>query len=288
MTKINLIQGSPEWLAFRKTHIGASDIPSIMGTSPFKTKAALWLEKFKDAPVYVNDAMREGARKEAQGRVLLYKLTGELFIPEVHEHPTIPYASASLDGVSESGNLICEIKHPGKLSKKIPLHYYQQIQWQLFCIGEPFAKCLYLERLDDDNYYLEEVSRDDACICELLKEANDFWVPLPGEVCPYSASRDFQWMGEESEEAQAQWIEKKKALDRATLEEKDAKARVLDYTDGLSSLGKYVRVLVSERKGLVDWEKLCAALNIDANTVEKYRKTPVNSIRITENKEDKS
>ena len=39
------IQGTPEWLEFRRTMVMASDSPVIMGVSPWKTPLQLYHEK---------------------------------------------------------------------------------------------------------------------------------------------------------------------------------------------------------------------------------------------------
>ena len=39
------LQGSPEWLTYRRTHIMASDAPILMLESPYKTVRDLYLEK---------------------------------------------------------------------------------------------------------------------------------------------------------------------------------------------------------------------------------------------------
>ena len=40
----NLIQGSPEWLAYRPSHDNASDAPAMMGCSSYKTRDQLIAE----------------------------------------------------------------------------------------------------------------------------------------------------------------------------------------------------------------------------------------------------
>jgi len=40
-----LRQNTPEWLEVRKTKLGASDAPAILGISPYKTAYQLFLEK---------------------------------------------------------------------------------------------------------------------------------------------------------------------------------------------------------------------------------------------------
>ena len=42
-----LVQQSEEWLEFRRSRIGASDAPIIMGVSPWKTHYKLWVEKIQ-------------------------------------------------------------------------------------------------------------------------------------------------------------------------------------------------------------------------------------------------
>ena len=45
MKIIPIEQQSPEWFEWRKTGITASDMPIIMGVSPYKTPWQLWAEK---------------------------------------------------------------------------------------------------------------------------------------------------------------------------------------------------------------------------------------------------
>ena len=45
LEKLNLIHGSPEWKAFRRTGIGGSDAAAILGLSPFKSNIEVWEEK---------------------------------------------------------------------------------------------------------------------------------------------------------------------------------------------------------------------------------------------------
>ena len=43
MRIIDLVQGSPEWLAHRRTVHSASDAPAMMGASPYVTRAELFV-----------------------------------------------------------------------------------------------------------------------------------------------------------------------------------------------------------------------------------------------------
>ena len=59
-------QNTPEWLEFRKNKIGASDIPIIMGLSPYSTPLQLWKRKLGFLEeMQMNDCMRFGNENES-------------------------------------------------------------------------------------------------------------------------------------------------------------------------------------------------------------------------------
>jgi putative phage-type endonuclease len=45
MHVIDLSQRTPEWLAWRAAGVSASDVPTLLGVSPYKTPWRLWAEK---------------------------------------------------------------------------------------------------------------------------------------------------------------------------------------------------------------------------------------------------
>ncbi len=47
MKIIDLEQGTPEWLEWRKNGIGSSDIATIMGANPYQTPYQLWEENLE-------------------------------------------------------------------------------------------------------------------------------------------------------------------------------------------------------------------------------------------------
>lgn len=57
--------GSPEWLAFRRTGIGASEVGSVLGVNPWKSAVDVWLEKQGRVPPFEgNNATYWGQRLE--------------------------------------------------------------------------------------------------------------------------------------------------------------------------------------------------------------------------------
>lgn len=58
--------GTPEWHEQRRKHLDASEVPAILGLSPYKSGYQVWLEKLgKVAPWQGSDASRAGQRLES-------------------------------------------------------------------------------------------------------------------------------------------------------------------------------------------------------------------------------
>lgn len=97
----NLIQGSPEWLAYRAQHFNASDAPAMLGCSPYKTRADLLRELHTGLAAAVDDATQRvfdaGHRFEALARPLAEQIIGEELYPITGSEGRL---SASFDGLT--------------------------------------------------------------------------------------------------------------------------------------------------------------------------------------------
>lgn len=148
---MELVQGSKEWLAFRKKRIGSSDAPIIMGVSPWSTPYQLWRDKTgrverdrdpnKEKKPLGNWALERGNRWEPMARSM-YELRNDLPMkPVVLIHPKFAHIIASLDGFNEEARRILEIKIPGKetfeAAKRGIVHekYIYQLEHQLEVTG---------------------------------------------------------------------------------------------------------------------------------------------------------
>lgn len=132
-----LIQGSPEWLEMRRTHIGASDSPIIMGVSPWTTPRQLFERKLGIVPEQkTNPAMLRGQESEPYNRKAFEDWIGAEFKPCVLFDKEYPWMMASMDGVSNCGQAV-EIKlankadHARVKSGKVPKKYFPQLQHQM-------------------------------------------------------------------------------------------------------------------------------------------------------------
>lgn len=198
----HLEQGTQEWLDWRRSKIGASDVPIIMGISPYKTPFQLWQSKLNLVPDKPMGAhMRAGHDREEACRDWVKEQTGLLFIPEVIENGTSrPYLMASLDGLSfPCGKVILEVKnvkclyHDQALNGQVPDIYYPQVQAQL----DAHKRAEYLiynsnRYRDPNDRCMVEVKRDDAYIEEMLHEVDKFWNFVQTKTPPPMTDRDFK------------------------------------------------------------------------------------------------
>lgn len=176
---VELDQGSHEWISLRKSKITATDAPIIIGASKWKTRSQLLYEKLD--PFFstkVNDRMKRGIELEPIARNVFTVMTG------IHVEPKVfvkDWAMASLDGISEDGKVIVEIKCPGfsdhSLAKNgvVPRHYYPQLQHQLFVCD--VYKAFYFS-FDGKEGVAVEVLRDDDFIEKMVIEEEKFYNEL--------------------------------------------------------------------------------------------------------------
>jgi putative phage-type endonuclease len=164
-------QGSEEWHVVRRNHITATDAPVILGLSPFKTRRELFLEKMGLYEQPVTAAMSRAVMLEDTARKHFEQYIAKHVFPAVVFCKDEPWMMASLDGMDIDGTFGVEIKCPGKTShtkskKKVPAHYYAQIQHQMKCSG-----------LDLIYYYSYYIVTDESVpdiICHIVHRDNEF------------------------------------------------------------------------------------------------------------------
>jgi putative phage-type endonuclease len=141
-TIVRLVQGTPEWLEYRRTMRNASETPAVLGWSPCLTTYELWLLRTGRKTQQVTAAMAHGTKTEPEARAAYEARTEQVMNPLVMQDGLY---SASLDGINLAGDLILEIKAPFRLKQstlwksaiegRIPAYYYAQVQHQLMVSG---------------------------------------------------------------------------------------------------------------------------------------------------------
>lgn len=133
---IQLQQGTPEWLAWRREGITATDIAAILGVSPYGDykdiiKKKQGLDNFKKTP-----AMERGTFYEEEALEIASSNFGCHFKPVCIESDVNSLFRASLDGFADE--TVLEIKTPlsknfkSFLKKPANLSLYTwQVKWQM-------------------------------------------------------------------------------------------------------------------------------------------------------------
>jgi putative phage-type endonuclease len=277
-----LKQNTPEWEAWRKTKIGASDAPVIMGVSPHETPYQLWEEKLDLATKKKTWGMEQGHLMEEKARKELEKLTGFLFSPQVKDHPTIPWMGASLDCMEVSGKYIGEIKYANQedyclaASGKIPEKHFPQLQHQLEVCG---LEMTFYFSFNGEQGALVKVYRDDAYIKKMIKKEEEFWEKIQNWTPPDLTDRDY--VKNSDVEALNKAAKLKTIIQQIKeLEEQEKALRpeILELAGRRNCIIGDLKITRSVAKGNVDYKSIPELKAID---LEKYRKGQTERFTIT-------
>jgi putative phage-type endonuclease len=283
-----LIQGSPAWLAIRKRCITATDIPVIMGESPFKTPFQLFEEKLGYRIVEETPAMREGTRLEPYARAKLQELFQVELNAAVCFHAHIPWHMASLDAIDEEDNFLCEIKCSKKFydhsknyhdlgpSRSVPDHVMPQLQWQMHVTG---VDHMYYYAFDGADGILIPIVRDNSYINQAIEKAKEFKLCLdslePPPLTPRDIVRreDHEWW-----QLATDWKDAKMDLKKAELREATLRNSLIELAGESCAEGGGVKVTRYPRKSSIDYKAVPQLKDVD---LESYRKPPSVAWRIT-------
>lgn len=283
MKIIDLEQGSAEWLAWRRTVITATDASILMGHNAWETPYSCWQRKLGLIPEKKsNEAMERGKRLEPEARAQFIARQGIAMHPAVVESTEFDFLGASLDGISEKGNYILEIKcggeklHEMAKNGEIPEYYRDQMQHQLLVTGAKL--CFYYSYDGTDGVYLE-VLPDPKFREEFLPKAREFFKCIALNESPPLQSKDYRDMSHV-----VKWHEFSdgynnicEEIDR--LEEKKEVFRkgLIELGEDQNCMGNGIYLSKIQRKGNVDYSCIPALKEID---LEAFRKEPTTSWRI--------
>lgn len=286
MSALVLEQNSPEWLQMRKSKIGASDAPIIMGISPWKTAYRLWQEKLDLVELSpLNWAMQRGHDLEDEARKLANQITTIDFKPIVMIHREYPWMMASLDGFDESSESILEIKCPGLKSHQkyvdgeLPEMYYAQIQHQLAVSGLSRAVFFSYHPDHTQKHAIICVCRNEDFISKMIEQELKFFDCMESFIAPELSDKDYEikddplWY-----QAACEWRMASVRLKEAEELEAEIRKKLIFLSQNRNSVGCGVRLTKSHRKGSVDYSKIPEIQDLD---LEKYRKPSIESFRIS-------
>lgn len=173
-----LFQNTDEWQEYRKGHFNASEVGDLFGVG-FNGREKLAHIKYGDLKVFQNEAMKRGQEAEENIRFYANFVSDNQFEPAVFVYDDDTRLSASLDGINEKGDEICELKSSKnefdfiKANNKPSLKYFLQVQQQLLCSGA--KKCYFVAQNPEEKECVycivlpnEEVQK------EILKKWDEF------------------------------------------------------------------------------------------------------------------
>jgi len=272
-------QGTQEWLNWRKNHLTASEMPIVMGVSPWSTPEKLFYEKLGLGEAqFESHNMARGKRLEPIARHKLNELKSTNFVPIVIESMSFPFLGASLDGFCN--NVICEIKTGNEEEKKkaqagiIPEHYRIQIETQLLVSNLEMCYYAFYDDADDDLTVIE-VRQDLDLQVKIIEAANEFWERLQNLDPPetkYEEKQDEEWIKWSATLSSAQ-----AGIKILEVQEKEAKEKLIELSQGKCCKGYGYGVVHSVRQGSVDYKKVVEDYHVDET---KYRKEPTQVVTV--------
>ncbi len=276
----DLEQGTAEWLSLRTSKITSTDASIIMGVNHWKTKIQLYHEKLSDNVVnFVNERMKRGNDLEPIARELFCIQNGIEVFPRV---VVKDWAMASLDGMSECGKYIVEIKCPGEkdhalaLEGKIPQHYYPQLQHQLYVTG---LQSIFYYSFDGTDGITVLVNRDDSYIEKMVEEEKKFYQCIVNKIPPEPSENDYIERDDELwNQCASQWkyvTEQIKSLEK---EEDHLRKQLIFLSTDSNTRGNGISLCKIQRKGQIVYDTIPELKGVD---LDKYRKEPTTSWRIT-------
>lgn len=183
-----MVQGTSEWVNWRRGVIGASEAPTIMGENPWASPKSLMDQKLGLGREFSgNAATREGQRLEGPARKDLEHREGLKLRPVIVQDKVLPFLAASLDALDTSNKLIYEIKCGVKSyektinSQQVPSYYFAQLQHMLMVTGLEYMyfaayrpdRPLVILEVDRDNEYIKKLRQtEEKFVVDLIKRGH--------------------------------------------------------------------------------------------------------------------
>ena len=194
------IQGTRAWKMRRCGKATGSRIYDIVATKRNGEPTAAYGKYLEQLAVeratgviedgFVSQAMADGTRKEPEARTLYAFETGQ-DVEEIEfiDHPSIPNAGASPDGIMRSSRKFIEIKCPllttfvsYRNSGEIPPNYLCQIGWLFACMPE-MESCDYV-------VYSDDVAYAERLMIKTVPRRAKFIATLEAKVMEFNAKVD--------------------------------------------------------------------------------------------------
>ncbi len=280
---VRMAQGSAEWHEHRRKYRNASETSVVLNLSPWTTAYQLWQLKLGLITQEVTPAMQRGTELEPVARAAYERQTGRVMQPLVVVDGEY---SASLDGMTLSGERIVEIKNPVKgrdstlwktvEAGQLPEHYQWQVEHQLMVTKAALADVFVF---DGTNGVLLEVVPDESRWSRIHAAWDEFARFVTEAQAPPLTDRDTrirddpEWLS-----AAAAYLELRASHDELSTKLDEAKSQLLGLVSHAKEEGGGLAVTRLWRRGNIDYKRVPALAGID---LETYRSAPRQETRVT-------
>lgn len=189
-----------EWLKWRKSGIGGSDVSCLLGINKWKSEIELWLDKTNQTnePPVENEAMQWGNIMEPIIRNHFAEITGKTVVElkAMLQHPEYPFMLADVDGITiddDNNPAILEIKTASEFKRSeweedVPAYYQTQIQHYLCVTGIKKAYCAVL--IGGNSFKIYEADADEEIQSMLIAVEKNFWNKVQNMIRPQMDGSD--------------------------------------------------------------------------------------------------
>jgi len=169
----------------RRRYLGASDVPAVLGVSPWKTASDVYYSKTAqfEGEDKVTPAIQAGNLLEPAVLDFAEHELGKIKRNQFRVHATVPWASATLDAIClDRQNEGVEAKTTGNADNwgdegtdQIPIYYLAQVQWQMFVTGFQVVHVPVLMPDFTLRFKMYTVERDQELIESIVSQCSAFW-----------------------------------------------------------------------------------------------------------------
>lgn len=288
MKRIELEQGTEQWLEWRRNKITATDSSIITGynTFPGSSPYNLFLEKKGYGKIReMTEDMLLGKELEPLARVKFMEKVGTFVKPVCVESSEFDWSAASLDGLSADNKTLVEIKvhRPATFQKVkeagVPTYYFPQLQKQLYVceLDTIFYFCINRQTHEE---HIIQMGRDEGFIKKMIQMELEFLECLETDTPPKECDNDFiEDTSERFNQTASDYLRIKNAIKDLELKEAHLRGELIEMSFDRNTKGNGIKLQKIIRKGNVEYQKIPALQNIN---LEIYRKPASSSWRILE------
>jgi putative phage-type endonuclease len=287
-------QGTPEWLAARRTGIGGSDAPVVVGESPYRSAYELWAEKLGLVePPPESPVMTWGRRLEPVVAAAYTEATGRRLrrVTRLLRHRERPWQLASIDREVIGERRLVEIKTTRSSrwdgADPVPGDVLAQVEHYLSVTGYDVADVAVL--IGGSDLRVIEIERDDAYIRDLIELERDFMQRIESRTPPpldgsEATRRTLSRLHARDDGTQ---ISATPETDQLLADLREARERAAATADRAATVENVLRAIMGRASLLVgrdyrvsfaknadshrtDWQALAAELRPDPALVARY------------------